>query len=355
MFTLEEKKHYQRHFILPGFGEQAQKKLKQARVLMIGAGGLGCPALQYLAAAGVGTIGIVDGDKVEASNLHRQVLYGTDDLGKYKAQCAVAHLQKLNPHIHLIPHIEFLNTGNALELIAQYDLVIDGSDNFQTRYLVNDACVMLDKAFIYGAIYTFQGQVSVFNYLGGPTYRCLYPEPPDPEDAPNCAEIGVLGILPGIIGNYQALEAIKMIAGIGDVLSGKLLLIDTLKQSHLKLDVSLNPSNLKINQLINYDAFCRVNQSAKQMTWKTYQAQHQSAFLLDVREPHEFTKHNQGGTNIPLSQLTESLARIPKNQQIIAVCQSGKRSAAAQKLLEENGLIDVWNMEGGYNSHPDIA
>lgn len=350
MFNQEEKAHYQRHFVLPGFGEEKQALLREARVLVIGAGGLGCPALQYLAAAGIGTIGIVDGDQVEKSNLHRQVLYGVGDVGQNKAECARNRLQSLNPYITIHSYTEFLTSQNALELIADYDLVLDGSDNFQARYLVNDACVMLDKPFVYGAIYTFQGQISVFNYQEGPTYRCLYPEPPAPESAPNCAEIGVLGVLPGIIGTYQALEVIKLVAGLDQVLSGKLLIIDTLTQEHLKLEISLNPENKRIDHLIDYDAFCGVVKSRESFSWQQFESVKETVMLLDVREPHEYMRFHVGGKNIPLGELKKHLATLPKDRQIITVCQSGKRSAIAQKLLLEEGFQKVFNLEGGYNA-----
>src|ERR1035437_2494874 len=226
--TTEEKRRYARHIILPEIGLEGQQKLKQAKVLVVGAGGLGCPVLQYLTAAGVGTLGIIDFDTVDESNLQRQVLYSTEDIGKHKAAIAKEKLEKQNPDINLVSHVAHLTSANALEIISQYDIVVDGSDNFATRYLVNDACVILNKVLVFGSIFKFEGQVSVFNYKGGPTYRCLYPEAPAEGDVPNCAEIGVLGVLPGIVGTLQANEVIKIITGIGDILSGKLLTLDAL-------------------------------------------------------------------------------------------------------------------------------
>ena len=226
--TLKEIERYQRHLSLPSFGKEAQLKLKAARVLVIGAGGLGCPALQYLAAAGVGKLGVMDFDLVDASNLQRQILFTEGDVGKPKASVAADRLRAMNSNIDVVDIAERLSEENALQIFQDYDLIVDGSDNFVTRYLVNDACVMTKKPLIYGAIYTFQGQVSVFNFQGGPTYRCLFPDPPDPKDAPNCSEIGVIGILPGLIGTLQASEAIKVITGVGEPLSGSLLLWDVL-------------------------------------------------------------------------------------------------------------------------------
>ncbi len=240
---------YQRHLTLPGFGMQAQQKLKHARVLVVGAGGLGCPALQYLAAAGTGTLGIVDDDCVSLSNLQRQILYTEADIGMRKAETAAARLLAMNPNIDCQPHAVRLGPHNALDLIRDYDLVVDGSDNFATRYLVNDACVLAGKPFIHGAIQTYHGQASVLNYQGGPTYRCLFPEPPDPKDAPNCSETGVLGVLPGMIGTIQATEAIKVLTGIGEPLSGVLLLFDALQMRMQRIHVARVPAAAHVTTL----------------------------------------------------------------------------------------------------------
>ncbi len=248
-FSSHELLRYQRHLTLSGFGMQAQQKLKHARVLVIGAGGLGCPALQYLAAAGTGTLGIVDDDRVSLSNLQRQILYAEADIGTLKAVTAAARLSAMNPAIACQPYAMRLTAANALDLIRAHDLVVDGSDNFATRYLVNDACVLAGKPLIYGAIQTFQGQASVFNYQGGPTYRCLFPDPPDPMDAPNCAEIGVLGVLPGMIGTIQATEAIKVLTGIGEPLSGVLLIFDALRMRVQRVRFQRVPAAANVTEL----------------------------------------------------------------------------------------------------------
>src|ERR1035437_3341330 len=250
----EEIKRYARHLILPEIGIEGQEKLKQAKVLVVGAGGLGCPVLQYLAAAGVGTIGMVDDDVVDETNLQRQSLFSNEDIGRKKAEVAKEKLSKLNPHIILTSDPLHLTSANALEIISHYDLVIDGSDNFPTRYLVNDACVMLNKPLVFGSIFKFEGQVSVFNYKNGPTYRCLFPEPP--VDSPNCAEIGVLGVLPGIVGTIMANEALKIILCIGEVLSGKLFVLDALNFQTQVISFEKNPENLKIKSLIDYEELC---------------------------------------------------------------------------------------------------
>src|ERR1035437_5209301 len=254
MLTKEEINRYSRHIIMPEIGIEGQEKLKQAKVLVVGAGGLGCPVLQYLTAAGVGIIGIVDDDIVDETNLQRQVLYNKEETGKQKADVAAKKLKLQNQNVHLISHILHLTSANALEIISHYDLVIDGSDNFPTRYLVNDACVMLNKPLVFGSIFKFEGQVSVFNYKNGPTYRCLFPEPPI--DSPNCAEIGVLGVLPGIIGTLMANEALKIILGIGEILSGKLFVLDALNFQTQIISFEKDPENLKISSLIDYDNFC---------------------------------------------------------------------------------------------------
>lgn len=354
MFSSEEKAYYKRHLILPGFGEAKQRLLKKAKVLVIGAGGLGCPALQYLAAAGVGSIGIVDGDVVEASNLHRQVLYSVKAIGASKAQVAKQKLQALNPYIDVAAFPEYLTKENALSFIQAYDVVVDGSDNFQTRYLINDACVMLKKPFVYGAIFTFSGQLAVFNYQEGPTYRCLYPEPPAPEDAPSCAEIGVLGVLPGLVGTYQALETIKLITKSEGVLSGQLLMIDAATQSHQKLKITANPENQQISAFSDYDAFCGVPSSSTDdaiAQSELQQAAYATAFLLDVREPFEFELDNIGGHNIPLGELKERLQELPQDRTIVTICQSGKRSQTAQKLLKKQGFYTVVNLKGGLSGN----
>ena len=256
--TRQEIERYQRHLSLPSFGEAAQLRLKASRVLVIGAGGLGCPALQYLAAAGVGKLGVVDFDLVDTSNLQRQILFTETDVGKPKARVAATRLRSMNSHIEVIEVAERLTAENALGLFSDYDIIVDGSDNFVTRYLVNDACVMTGKPLVYGAIYTFQGQVSVFNFQGGPTYRCLFPDPPDPEDAPNCSEIGVIGVLPGLIGTLQAAEAIKVITGVGEPLSGRLLLLDALTMRQQTVQFSRDPKMAEISELKEIEFACSV-------------------------------------------------------------------------------------------------
>lgn len=345
--TNEELKRYARHIILSEIGLEGQQKLKLAKVLVIGAGGLGCPVLQYLTAAGVGTIGIVDFDIVDESNLQRQVLYSVEDIGKPKAQIAKEKLGKQNPYVNLISHVTNLTAENALDIIAKYDMVVDGSDNFATRYLVNDACVMLNKVLVFGSIFKFDGQISIFNYKGGPTYRCLYPAPPADGEIPNCAEIGVIGVLPGIIGALQANEVIKIICGVGEVLSGKLLMFDALAMQFNSFTIEANPSNKKINKLIDYNLFCgnATEISADELKEKIkLKADFQ---LLDVREPNEYQHKNIGGTLIPLNQLTANLSKLNKEKETIVHCASGVRSKKAIAILKENGFKKVYNLKNG--------
>ena len=265
MLTEKEKYRYSRHLLLDKVGEDGQEKLKAAKVLVIGAGGLGCPILQYLTAAGVGTIGIIDFDTVDETNLQRQVLFTKDDIGKNKALIAASRLNQLNEFVNFNIHAEKLTNANALGLFVDYDIIVDGTDNFSTRYLVNDACVLADRPLVYGAIYKFEGQVSVFNYKGGPTYRCLFPEPPEAGVVPNCSEIGVIGVLPGLIGTQQANEVIKLILGIGEPLSGKLAVYDALQASQLVLDIARNEEEVEIVKQLDfknydYDYFCGIKQ-----------------------------------------------------------------------------------------------
>lgn len=301
----DELLRYQRHLSLPGFGKAAQLKLKAAKVLVVGAGGLGCPVLQYLAAAGVGMIGIVDDDFVSRSNLQRQILYTDAEVGESKAALAARKLQAMNPQIECVAHPVRLDIGNALELIEPYDLVIDGSDNFPTRYLINDACVLLDKPLIYGALYTFQGQVSVFNFEGGPTYRCLFPKPPKPEDAPNCAEIEVVGVLPGLIGCMQADEAIKVIAGIGEPLSGKLLILDALTMQSQTIALQRDETQAAVTELKPLEFACATPiVEIEEITPRELKAQLDDYQLLDVREAWEREICALRGAHIPLGQVT---------------------------------------------------
>ena len=324
---------------------EGQQKLKHAKILVIGAGGLGCPLLQYLAAAGIGTIGIIDSDKIDESNLHRQILYSSNDVGKNKVDVAAKKLTELNPFIKLIPIVSYLNSENALRLFSDYDIIIDGSDNFATRYLVNDACVILNKPFVSGSIYKFQGQISVFNFNDGPTYRCLYPEP---GDIPNCAEVGVLGVLPGIVGCMMANETIKMIIGNGEVLSGKLLVFDSLTMQFNTFGFSTVIENKNIKQLGEYDFFC--DTETKEITAEELKnkIQLREKFqLIDVREPHEYDLKNIGGVLIPLGELENNLDKISTTLPVIIHCQSGIRSKKAIELLKQKGFKNLVNLKNG--------
>lgn len=336
MFTKEEQIQYHRHLILDKIGDEGQMRLKSARVLIVGAGGLGCPILQYLVAAGVGVIGIVDGDKVDQSNLQRQILYTIDDIGSYKADAAKLRLSRLNPYVEINVYTEYLVKDNVLDIIEDYDIIVDGSDNFQTRYLVNDAIVIANKPLVFGSIFKFDGQVTVFNYQGGPTYRCLYPTPPPPDAVPNCSDIGVLGVLPGIIGTLQASEAIKMICGIGEVLSGRLLNIDvlTLKQYTISFK---RTKEADIDDLIDdYDFFCGVKSNPDEsISYEEYLKDPSRFFLLDVRSKREHDLKNIGGLHIDLSELPERYQEIATDREILVYCQSGLRSAEAVKFLNE--------------------
>lgn len=318
-------------------GLAGQEKLRAGKVAVVGAGGLGCPVLQYLVAAGVGEIGIIDDDTVDLTNLHRQILYSADDVGKNKAITAVEKLSVLNPFVKLTAYPDRLSAENAADLLNGYDLVIDGSDNFETRYLVNDFCVELNKPFVFGSILRFEGQVSVFNYQGGPTYRCLFP---DAEEGDNCAEAGVMGVLPGIIGTYMANETIKILAGIGEPLSGKLLVINTLSNSQsvfefkrsvaaapVKSPTTATPQPSEANMReISYDEFEALQEENPEQV-----------LLVDVREYYEFEADNFGGENIPLSEIPESIETFPSGKKVVFYCNSGKRSLQAAKLLAQSG------------------
>ncbi|MEM9339551.1 MAG: HesA/MoeB/ThiF family protein [Bacteroidota bacterium] len=350
MFSEEEVQRYSRQFILPGFGKKAQEKLKASAVLVVGAGGLGCPILQYLVAAGVGRVGIVDGDHVSMSNLHRQILYTTEDIGSNKAYTAMVKLQQMNPHVTFDAYEEFLTNENALEILADYDVIVDGSDNFEARYLVNDACVMLDKPFVYGAVLTYEGQVSVFNLDDGPTYRCLFPTPPKPEESPNCAEIGVLGVLPGLIGSHQALETLKVLTGIGECLSGRLQLINGLTNSSYTIKIKPIPENKQIDALSDYQLFCGSKPSGCPLVEPTKLKEKlakEPLLLVDVREPHEYDAFNIGGKNIPLSDLENQLDTLSTSEEIILICQSGMRSEKGCLQLMEKGYTRVASLQGG--------
>src|ERR1051325_1354070 len=347
MLGKEEINRYSRHIILPEIGAEGQEKLKHAKVLVIGAGGLGCPVLQYLVCAGVGTIGIVDGDVVDETNLQRQILFSPVDIGKFKAETAKRKLSALNPHCKLQAANCKLTSPNALEIIKDYDLVIDGSDNFPTRYLINDACVILNKPLVFGSVFKFEGQISVFNYKNGPTYRCLFPEPP--QDSPNCSEIGVLGVLPGIIGTLMSGEALKIILGIGELLSGKLFVFDSLTSQTNIISFDKNPVNSEITSLIDYESFCRpksVAVSEISLTdFKKLMEQKENIQIIDVREPNEYSAFNIEGINIPLNELSKHTDKIRKDIPVIIHCQRGNRSKIAIELLQKDfGFTNLRNL-----------
>ncbi len=338
MLTATEQNHYLRQLTLPELGSAGQQRLKDARVLVIGAGGLGCPVLTYLAAAGVGTLGVVDFDRVEISNLHRQVLFTIEDAGRNKAEAAVERLEILNPHIQIVAHPQGLTKENALSIVKDYQVVVDGSDNFPTRYLVNDACVLLDKPLVFGSIYKFEGQVSVFNYQGGPTYRCLYPTPPAEGEVPNCAEIGVIGVLPGIIGSLQAMETVKLIAGLGEVLSGNLLVYDALRTTFHKYQFAARPESRHITALQNdYGETCAIPTAGlEEIDYEELELVMQELvppLLVDVREPHEYLQFNLGGVNWPLNTIAQHIPELLARTSVVLCCQSGVRSRKAYEIL----------------------
>ncbi len=360
----EEIQRYSRHLIMPEVGMEGQLKLKRARVLTIGTGGLGAPLGLYLAAAGVGHLGLVDFDVVDSSNLQRQVTFTTSDVGKPKSEAAKARLSALNPSIEIVSYETRLTSENALELFRDYDIIVDGTDNFPTRFLVNDACVLLGKPNVYGSIFRFEGQATVFGYPGGPCYRCLYPEPPPPGLVPSCAEGGVLGVLPGIVGSIQAMETIKLILGAGEPLIGRLLLFDALAMRFRELKLKKNPDcaicgkNRTINKLIDYEEFCGIRgEEAPAMTdgipeitateLKARQDRGEKVFILDVREPHEYQICNLNGKLIPLGELPRRVNELDSSVEMVVHCRSGKRSADAIHFLQTAGFKKLWNLKGG--------
>ena len=377
--TNEEIARYSRHLILPEVGMEGQQKLKAAKVLCVGTGGLGAPLALYLTAAGVGTIGLVDFDVVDESNLQRQIIHSQSTVGKLKVDSAEIMLKGLNKNVNVVKHNTMLTSANALEIFKDYDVIADGTDNFQTRYLVNDACVLTGKPNAYGSIFRFEGQASVFATEEGPCYRCLYPEPPPPGLVPSCAEGGVLGILPGLVGVIQATEVIKLILGIGEPLIGRLLLVDALGMSFRTLKLRKNPDcpacgTHEIEALIDYDQFCGIpkptelgplevsshGQTANlpvvdgipQMSVEEFKARRDAGtepFLLDVREPHEFAIVDIGAPLIPVGELAQNLHRLtfPKTTEIVVHCKSGARSQRACLILKENGYTNVFNLAGG--------
>jgi molybdopterin/thiamine biosynthesis adenylyltransferase/rhodanese-related sulfurtransferase/molybdopterin converting factor small subunit len=367
--TQDEIKRYSRHLIMPEVGMDGQRRLKQGSVLCIGAGGLGSPAAMYLAAAGVGRIGIVDFDVVDFSNLQRQLLHTTPDVGRSKLASAKDKLNALNPHVQIDTYETLLSSENALELFAPYDVILDGTDNFPTRYLVNDACVISGKPNAYGSIFRFEGQASVFATKDGPCYRCLYPEPPPPGLVPSCAEGGVLGVLPGIIGVIQATESIKVITGIGEPLIGRFLIYDALKMRFRELKLRKDPecpvcgTNPTVTKLIDYDQFCGVRPKP-QLAQTTGAAVNdweitpvdlkkrldsgEAPFILDVREPNEYQINRiPGSTLIPLGELPRRYQELPKDREIVTQCKMGGRSAKAQEFLKSVGFTNVKNLRGG--------
>lgn len=364
-----ELERYSRHIVIPEVSLKGQKKLKSAKVCVVGAGGLGSPVLLYLAAAGVGNIGIIDFDKVSTSNLQRQVLYNESDVGKLKVEIAKYKLQALNPEIKIDTYYEKLTSANALEILNRYDIIVDGSDNFQTRYLVNDASVLLKKISVYGSIFRFSGQVTVFDTQSGACYRCLYPEPPLPGEVPSCEEAGVIGVLPGIIGSLQANEVIKIILGLGDTLKGKLIIFDSLKFEFKELKYEKNPDcpvcgkNPSVKELINYEEFCNPS-SKKNTTDKNFEISveelknkidnNESFVLLDVREPFEKKISDIGGELVPMNSLPYRFEEFNKNDEVIIYCRTGHRSYYAVQFLHDKcGFTNVKNLTGGIYAWSD--
>jgi sulfur-carrier protein adenylyltransferase/sulfurtransferase len=364
--TVDEVRRYSRHLIIPDVGMTGQKRLKNARVLCVGAGGLGSPALLYLAAAGVGTLGIIDFDVVDESNLQRQIIHGQSDVGRSKAESARDSIQEINPYVNVVLHSGRLDSDNAMEIFAQYDLIVDGTDNFATRYLVNDACVLLGKPYVWGSIYRFDGQASVFWAEQGPCYRCLYPEPPPPGMVPSCAEGGVLGVLCASIGSIQVNEAIKVITGIGEPLVGRLMIYDALEMSYRTVRVRKDPEcavcgkNPTITELIDYEEFCgAVSEDAQQAAsgstitatqLKDMLDNDEKIFLVDVREPNEYEIVSiPGSVLIPKDQFLNgsALEHLPQDRRIVLHCKSGARSAECLAVVKNAGFSDAVHVGGG--------
>jgi molybdopterin/thiamine biosynthesis adenylyltransferase/rhodanese-related sulfurtransferase len=363
----EEILRYSRHLIMPEVGMEGQQKLKAAKVLCIGTGGLGSPLALYLTAAGVGTLGLVDFDVVDYTNLQRQIIHSTPDVGRPKLDSAEEKLRALNPYVDIRKFETRLTSANALEIFREFDVIADGTDNFPTRYLVNDACVLTGKPNVYGSIFRFEGQASVFATKEGPCYRCLYPEPPPPGLVPSCAEGGVLGILPGLVGIIQATEAIKLILGAGEPLIGRLLMVDALAMSFRTLKLRKNPEcpvcgkNPTIKKLIDYEQFCGIPAvttqqpaaNANDMTPEELKRRldaGEGLFVLDVREPHEYQIANLGGHLIPLGDLPKRVSELDSSREIVAHCKMGGRSAKAVDFLRQAGFKKVRNLAGGINA-----
>lgn len=364
--SVEEVRRYSRHLIIPDFAMDGQKRLKNARVLCVGAGGLGSPALLYLAAAGVGTLGVVDFDVVDESNLQRQVIHGVSDIGRPKAESAAASIREINPLIQVNVHTEALDNDNVMELFSQYDLIVDGTDNFATRYMVNDACVLLNKPYVWGSIFRYDGQSSVFWSEHGPCYRCLYPEPPPPGMVPSCAEGGVLGVLCASIGSVQVNEAIKVLTGTGEPLVGRLMVFDALEMSWRDIKVRKDPNcaicgeNATITELIDYDDFCGVVSEEASMAaagstitateLKDWQDAGKDIALIDVREPAEYAIVKiPGSTLIPKGDIVsgEALSQIPTDKQVVLYCKAGVRSAEALAAVHAAGISNAVHVQGG--------
>jgi adenylyltransferase/sulfurtransferase len=369
----EESLRYARHLILDGVGPGGQRRLKQSRVLVVGAGGLGSPVAMYLAAAGVGTLGIADFDVVDVTNLQRQVIHGTSDVGRPKLESARDRIGEINPHVAVEPHAERLTSANALEVVRAYDVVVDGTDNFPTRYLLNDACVLAGKPNVYGSILRWEGQASVFWAERGPCYRCLFAEPPPPGMVPNCAEGGVLGVLPGIVGSIQAGEALKLLLGAGEPLTGRLLLFDALRMRFREMRLRRDPAcpacgeNPSIHTLIDYERFCGITPEAPATEGGMADEQQgipeitvtelkerldrgDKVTIIDVREPFEWDIGNLGSHGarlIPLKELPERIGEISAGDEVVLQCRSGARSARALELLREKGYPRLWNLKGG--------
>ena len=371
--SAEEVRRYSRHLIIPDVGMSGQKRLRNARVLCVGAGGLGSPTLMYLAAAGVGTLGIVEFDVVDESNLQRQIIHGQSDVGRSKAESARDSVKEINPYVNVILHEERLDSNNVMQLFAQYDLIVDGTDNFATRYLVNDACVLLGKPYVWGSIYRFDGQASVFWAEHGPCYRCLYPEPPPPGMVPSCAEGGVLGVLCGTIGSIQVTEAIKLLTGIGDPLLGRLLVYDALEMSFREVRIRKDPNcavcspHATVTELIDYDAFCGVisdaaAEAARESTISVHELKEmldarargeRDFVLIDVREPIEWEIATIDGAEfIPKGEFLDgsALEKLPQDKQIVLHCKVGGRSAEVLAVLHGAGFADAIHVGGGINA-----
>jgi adenylyltransferase/sulfurtransferase len=359
----EELIRYSRHILLPQVGEEGQRALKRSRVLLVGAGGLGSPVALYLAAAGVGTLGLVDFDTVDLSNLQRQILHGSSAIGSAKIDSATDRLRDINPNVHVEPYETRLTAGNALEIARGYDLIVDGTDNFATRYLVNDTSVLLGIPNVYGSVYRFEGQASVFGTAEGPCYRCLFRDPPPPDLVPSCAEAGVLGVVPGLIGTIQATETIKILLGIGETLVGRLLIIDAMTMGFRTLEIRKDPEcpacgTREITELIDYDAFCGSVASGEtpsktvkeilpsQLAQRLQRGE--KLEIIDVREPYEWQiGHIPGARLVPLGQIAEEIPRLDKRRETILYCKVGARSMDAAKQLANAGITDVSNLAGG--------